>query len=94
MRYAYKHLTGSQVISPSPTTVVSVAVTSDGGGVADITLYNGESTNDDRLIKLKAGNDSTRSIRFSFGLYLSKGLYVDVGSNVESVLIVYDSQPE
>lgn len=82
------------MVSNTPCTLASVMVTSDGGGIADITLYNGESDQDEKVVTIKAGSGLTESIDLPFSVYLDKGLYVSLGSNVASVLVIYHSYKE
>lgn len=94
MRFNNIHITKSQVVSPSPVMLSYVVLTSDGGGVADITIYDGESSNDDKLVTLKAASDGTSRLRFGYDLVTRKGLYIEIGSNVEGVLVIYSTNQE
>lgn len=69
-----------------------VLLTSVTGG--DISLYEGADIGSGRLIDTFEGlADVSWICMFPKPLYLSRGLYLDVGSNVTSVLVIYEHLP-
>ena len=81
--------TVDRCLSKTQTLVATVIITPHNGKYGTITLYNGESTSDEQVILLQSGTTSTKVIRFNPPLFLHKGLYVDVGGDVDDVLIQF-----
>jgi hypothetical protein len=92
--YGWTRVTNDQVVSNSPAWLAAVILTDDGNGNADITLYDGESTDDPAILTVRASQNSTKSLTFTQPLKTERGLYVDVGSNVNEALIqlVWDKE--
>jgi len=89
-----KHIANERVtvdteVTGSPALIYSLTLCSDGGGIADAVVYDGGSNKGDRKIDLRVIDDDMRPLFFDPPLYFARGIYVDVGSNVESVLIQY-----
>jgi len=78
----------SQVVSTSPVKVRALIVT-DSGGNADITMYDGESSDDPLLTKVRTLQNLSTVFNLDPPLETRRGLYVAVGSNVNNVLIHY-----
>ena len=57
------------------------------GGVATAVIKDGHDTGGEAVVDLAALTSSCDARRFDPPIYLKKGLYVDVGSNVTSVLV-------
>jgi len=88
MDFTWIRITGDQVVSPNPSKIGSVILTPDSdSSKADITLYDGESTGDPQLITIRGGGGITKVVNFQPYLETHRGLYCDIGSNVEEVLI-------
>ncbi len=88
MRFTWERITTDRVISPNPAKVGSIIVTPDSdSSKADITLYDGESTGDPQLCTIRTGGGITQTINFKPYLETQRGLYVDIGSNVEEILV-------
>lgn len=71
--------------------LIGLVVTNDGTNAAgDVTLYEGVNTNGRKIGKFTAERYVSRPIFFPLpGLRCSRGIYIDVGSNVDNVLIVW-----
>lgn len=63
---------------------------SDGAGVADVTLYDGFNDGGQPLGTFSALADDSRIIIESPGVVVLTGLYVDVGLNVQGLLISWE----
>lgn len=88
MGFTWRTITKDGVVSPNPSQLGAVILSPDGtANVADITLYDGESTSDPKILTIYSGTGSTRVINFTPYLETKRGLYVDIGSNVDSVLV-------
>jgi len=77
-------------LSNSKTLVAAVIITPHATKYGSVTLYNGESANDPQVILLQSGTTESKVINFDPPLYLDRGLYVDVGGDVDDVLVQYD----
>ncbi len=76
-------------VCTAPVTISGIIVTPGSGVVGDVTLYDGESTGDPKILSIRTGSGETKVISFVEGLLTKKGLYLDVGLNVEGVLIQF-----
>ena len=56
---------------------------------ASVTLYDGENTTGDLIATLKEAAVSGHEFTPPVPIYCRKGLYVDVGSNVTGVLVMW-----
>lgn len=92
-RTNWVYVTSDQVISTKPVRIFSVMVT-PGSGNADITLYDGEGTGDPEISCIKTLQYLTFLYNLEPGLVTHRGLYVDVGSNVDNVLIQFEQLDE
>lgn len=72
-----------------PCLLFSVVIVSDAVGVADGLLYNGASTGGDLITDLACLNGGMEQLKFNPPLYFDKGIYLVVGTNVESVLFQF-----
>jgi hypothetical protein len=59
------------------------------GGAATAVIRDGHDTGAEAVMDLAALTSSNDSRNFDPPIYLKKGLYIDVGSNVTSVLVHY-----
>ena len=88
MKYTWVRATFDQKISNTPGFLGCVILTPDSSqSQGDVTLYDGESTGDPQIITIRGGAGITKVVRFQPPLETQRGLYLDVGDNVEEVLI-------
>lgn len=85
----YERVTIDGRVSNKPTFLYSVALVASTGGAATAVIRDGHDTSADAAIDLAALTSSYDFRKFDPPLYLKKGLYVDVGSNVTAVLVHY-----
>lgn len=85
----WEYFTADKVLSQEPCYVVKVIVTSDGVGAADITIINGYINTGEKRLVLKTTDDSSNFADFLTHMYMSKGLCIDIGTNVAGVLAGY-----
>lgn len=83
----WTRLTGSQTLQSDPCYVFFLVLTAESGGAADIELYNGDNSDDPQVCTLKTHADTTRNLRWQIPLFLNRGAYIKVGSNVTDVVI-------
>jgi hypothetical protein len=87
---AYVYLTADQLITTLPCRLYSVTVTPDAAAVADVVLYDGEGAETGHEIAtLRTASGATLQARYE-GLQLSRGLYVDIGSNVTCCVVEWE----
>lgn len=79
-----------RLIAVKPVKLKSVIITPDAGTVADVTVYNGRDTNGESLGTFRTGSGITLPVSFEDGMPCDRGIYIDVGSNVTGVLIVWE----
>ena len=90
--YGWAYTTADYLVLDHPLILKGIVllVSTTGG---DVTLYEGGDTASGRLIgRFEAIADQSTPIDL-FGLRLERGLYVDIGSNVTSILVIYDTVP-
>lgn len=86
-RTAFVTVDTDQIITDQPVLLFSVALAATSGGIADATLYAGrDATSGRKIVKAQAPQSTTKQRRFS-GVFLEEGLFVDVGSNVDSLMV-------
>lgn len=87
---AYVYLTADNLITNLPCTLHSATVTPDASAVGDVTLYDGEGAETGHEIAtLRTASGATLQVRFD-ALELSRGLYVDIGSNVTCCVVEWE----
>ncbi len=87
--HGWARVTGDKIVNAGPMILwgIVLRVSTTGG---DVTLYEGLDTESGRLIDTFEGiANESRPVNL-FGLRLDRGLYVDVGSNVDSLLVIWD----
>lgn len=82
-------VTADKVVCPRPCFLLDGMLTGDGGGASDCTIRNGHTSSADIKLKVRAVDDATQPFSLKRPVYMSSGLYVDVGSNVEGVFVQY-----
>lgn len=92
--YDWVRVTNDQVVCTAPGYIGCIIIVSNGSGVADATVYDGESTGDPQILKVLAADDSLQVVRFQPPLKTLRGIYIDIGSNVNEVLIQHSWGPE
>jgi len=69
--------------------VDSVTLTPDAVGAATVTLKDGLNDDGETVLALSALTSDTKHVSFPNALEFHEGVYVDVGSNVAGVLVVW-----
>lgn len=85
-QYSWAWVTGDRLLSHGACELLCAFLTPD-GTAADVTLYDGENTNGDKIIKFTSPNNPTRAFSPKVPVYCRRGLYVDVGSNVTGIFV-------
>jgi len=88
-KIGWRWCTNDQLISPGPVFLLAVMLTSTGAGAATVTIRNGHNTGDEIALVVSALANYTSPVSPVYPIYLDKGLFVDVGSNVAGALVIY-----
>ncbi len=90
--YGYRWLTADEQVIEHPLLLAGIVllVSTTGG---DVTLYEGLGTAGSSLIGRFEGIADQSTPIDLHGLLLERGLYVDIGSNVTGVLVIYKPIP-
>jgi len=86
---AFIRTTVDRCLSKTQTLVAAVIITPHNGKYGTVTLYNGESAADQQVIMLQSGTTESKFINFNPPLYLDKGLFLDVGGDVDDVMVQF-----
>lgn len=84
----YFYATASQIIHKSKCLLYAIVVTPDGSNNSYVDIYDGESTNDTLVARLRVVSTTSKVFRFNPALLLRKGLYVSFETNLSSVSVV------
>ena len=92
--YTWQRITYDTCLSHHKLWIGAILITPTSGSSGTVTLYNGESAADPKVLKVQTGTTVTFSLSFAEPLYCDRGLYVDIGDNVDELLIqIYESEP-
>lgn len=87
----WSRLTGDRIVNEGQSVLFGLALkVSVTGG--DVTVYEGTDALSGRIVGIFEGiANETRPVMFgSAGLKMDRGIYVDFGSNVDEVLVIWD----
>jgi len=82
------YLTGSRVVHNKKCVVYKIFVTPDGTNASYADIYNGNNTTEPKVTRLRIRANETKEYNFDGYLELERGLYIDFGANLESVLVL------
>lgn len=87
---AWVSVNADTLVCPTPVFLFSASIHSDGSGEADAQLFDATSLlASGKHIDLYAADEEMDQLRWLPPLYFSQGLYVDIGTNVDSVVVQY-----
>jgi hypothetical protein len=92
-KYSWDWVTTDRAISTGPCELVYAQAVSDGGKIQDTWLYNGTSTGGDKIMNFQKGVTGNIVLNPQVPLYCHRGIYVDIGSNTEGVLVIWRELP-
>lgn len=87
--YTWERITGSQLITKSPTSVSCVILGPPNNKAAYVILYDGESSSDPVIATLRGLSGESKVVTFSPALVTKRGLYIYVHSDTDEVLVQY-----
>lgn len=85
--FSWAWVTADMLLSHRPCELAYAQAVSDGGEIKDTWLYNGENTNGEKIINLQSGHHGNGILSPEVPIYCYRGLYVDIGSSTEGVLV-------
>lgn len=83
----WEQYTKDMVVSQRQCILHQAVIVSNGQGEATSTLYDGVNTAGRKLLTIKSVDKNMHSVRFADGIWCSEGLYLDIGDNVDGVLL-------
>ena len=87
---AWESVHADSLVCPTPAFVFALILSSDGGGEADAIVYDSTSLQaTGKHIHLYSADEENWGETFCPPLYFHQGIYVDLGTNAEAVLIQY-----
>lgn len=86
---AWEWVTTDQMITSNPCELIYAQVVSDGGEIKDTILYDGENTSGKLIFNLQCGKNGNIILSPKEPIKCRKGLYVDIGSSTEGILIMW-----
>jgi hypothetical protein len=89
----WQRITADTLLCRGPALLYGAVLTSDGVGTADVILYDGPNTSGRRLFQLLAPTTQSVPVILPAPVPLEDGLYIDVGSNVGDLFILYAPLP-
>ena len=81
--------TADHIVSPGPAYLFAVHLVSNSTGVSTADVYDGHGTGGTNKVALSAFADGSDPRAFYPPIFCSQGIYLDCGSNVDSVMIQY-----
>lgn len=84
-----ERVTGDRQVHYGPALIFSLTIHSDGGGEADADVYDGTSAEKGRIFDLYCVDEAMSQLVFPIPVVAVKGIYVDIGTNCESVTVHY-----
>jgi len=93
-QYSWAWVTVDRLLSLGPCELVYAQAVSDGGEIKDTWLYDGENTSGDEIINLQKGTTGNITLSPKVPIYCRRGLYVDIGSSTEGVLVIWREMPK
>jgi len=83
-------VTQSQAVIYGRAAVKAIILTSDGGGAANVTFYEGRDDAGKVILVLRTPTNYSYQVTFDGGFPVADGLYVKLGANTEGVLVIWE----
>ncbi len=88
-RIRTERVTVDGVVANTPSLIYSLTITSNSGGAGTATVYDGSSIKADQKVDVASIEDDTRHMSYWPPMYFGRGIYVDLGDNITSVVVRY-----
>jgi len=79
----------SEEVTIEPAYLFSVVLTGAGVGASDAAVYDGSNTSGEPMLDLRAVVDMSVQLHFDPPLVFNRGIYVEKGSNVTSIVFQF-----
>jgi hypothetical protein len=89
----WQRITEDTAVCRGPALFYGAILTSDGVGATEAIFYDGVNASGRRLFRLLALTTATLPLFFPVPIPLEDGLYVDVGSNLGDLFLIYAPLP-
>lgn len=89
--FATERLTGSSVVCNTPALIADILISNGTGGVGLSKLYDGSSTAGDQKADFNTLQSTTFQYWFDPPMWMNRGIYIEVGTNVTSITVRYKS---
>lgn len=87
--FSHERVTASKTIANGPALLFSAHMVAGGDGAATASLYDGHTAQAKQRADLSAPANQADPRTFSPPIYFDQGIYVEVGSNVTSVVLTF-----
>lgn len=84
-----ERVTGDRQVHYGPALIFGLTIHSDGGGEADADVYDGTGAGGDQSFDLYCVDEAMAQLVFPTPVVFVRGIYVDIGTNCESVTVHY-----
>jgi hypothetical protein len=84
-----ERMAADRYVNPGPCYLFSATLVSTSAGVSTASIYDGAGTGGERKVDLSAYADGSDPRSWYPPLVFNQGLYIDVGSNVSSVVVQF-----
>jgi len=81
--------TAAQAVTKGPAWLIGAIVTPDGSNNTYIDVYDGESSGDSQIARIRAIATTSKVALFPYPIKMTKGIYVAIESNLESFTILW-----
>jgi len=89
-KVAFEVVHKDRLLSSVPCFIFSMSIHSDGGGESDANVWDGQSEDPDNShFQLYCADERYRQSAWMPPLVFNKGIYVKIGTNVESISVQY-----
>jgi hypothetical protein len=85
---AWQCVTADGVLNKGPTELIYAYLEPSAAG-ADVTFYDGFDANGKKIATIVASAKTSRPFAPRAPIFCNEGLYIDIGTNVASVLVLY-----
>ena len=93
-RQRYEYLTGDRIICKTPGYLVSAKMTGTEAASSTVTLHDGESTNEEKIVSLSTLLKGSDHFSPSLPVPFQRGLYADFGATAASLTVVIITRKE
>lgn len=93
-RIRTERVTVDGIVANTPSLIYSLTITSNSGGAGTATIYNGSSSSAEQKVDVASIEDDTQHMIYSPPMYFGRGIYVDLGDNITSVVVRYQDVRE